>query len=438
MITRPQLNIRGKRFARAEALKSQWLDPNPDQVREKQLERLREVWSDASVNVPYFRRLVQQGRAPREIHSLSEFTSEVPVLTRDQIRAEPELFVRADRPPDKKGMTAGSTGNPLHFGMYHEEAEHVAPDLVLGRLANGLQSNDRVFLLWGHSHLLGTGLRGRGKNAARKIKDRVLGYRRVDAYHLDRQSAHAHMQSLLRFQPSVLIGYSSALDLLVRYNDRFAQQARTLNLKFVVGTAENLPRDDSKLLIEDFFGCPFVMEYGGVEFGSVAHNMPREHYRVYWWNQLVETLPERGTAASNAEPLVVTALYKRYFPTIRYRNGDEVRDVVKLDEGQVIRFGEVCGRHNDAITLNDGSEIHSVGLFHCIHQESEIFNIQLVIEQTGLRLLLIASNSDDGVVKRIRERLIDLNPALANCAIEFVPDLVTNRAGKRRWIVDAR
>jgi len=432
------LDLRRQRFDKAQRLKEGWLQPNLAEVEATQLTRLNSVWQDAVADVPYYRELARRRTLPNSFVSVREFVSTVPVLTRAEILAQPELFVREGRPPDRRAMTAGSTGNPLHFGVYKEESEHVAPDLVLGRLANGLEASDRVFLLWGHSHLLGTGFKGKGKHALRRVKDRVLGYRRVDAYHLDQASAQSHLRRMLDFRPKAVIGYSSALDLLVRYNQDLAPQVRELKLKFVVGTAENLPRTDSKVLIESFFGCPFVMEYGGVEFGSVAHNRPGEGYNVYWWNSLVETLEERGTAAEDSKPIAVTALYKRYFPVIRYRNGDEIRGAQRLSEVQVVKFDEVCGRHNDAITLDDGSAIHSVGLFHCIHQEPQVFNIQLIIESQRLRLLLVASNSDDKVAQRIRKRLHDLNPALASCAIEFVPDLVTNRAGKRRWVIDAR
>jgi phenylacetate-coenzyme A ligase PaaK-like adenylate-forming protein len=189
--------------------------------------------------------------------------------------------------------------------------------------------------------------------------------------------------------------------------------------------------------MENFFGCPFVMEYGGVEFGTVAHNTPAQPYRVYWWDSVMETLPEAGTAAPDARPVAVTPIHPRYFPLIRYRNGDEIRGAEGFG-GAVTRFSEVCGRHNDAVELGDGSSVHSVGLFHCIHQEPRVYNIQLVLERAGLRLLLVADEADPGIAGRIRRRLLDLNPALESCKIEFVGDLVTNRAGKRRWVVDNR
>ena len=427
--------LRSKRFNRALQYQTKWLHPDPKEVCGLQLEKLNCVWRDAVSNMPYYQRLVSKKEAPSHFNSLADFFKNVPILTKEKIAASPDLFRRPDEKPDRIAMTAGSTGNPLHFGLYKREADFSSSDLFVGRIANGMEMGDRIFLLWGHSHLLGTGWKGKYKHLLRKTSDWALSYKRMDAYHLDRQTARSYMKKLLDFNPQICIGYASALDLFVRHNEDFRQQVKGLGLKFVVATSEVMPRPDSHKIIEDFFNCPLVMEYGGVEFGAVAHNRPYEPYRVYWWNCLAETLDEAGTAAANSTPLVVTSLYLRYVPFIRYRTGDEIRGERTVFNRSLVSFSEVCGRHNDALELTDGSILHSVSLFHCIHQESDVYNIQLIVDPAGLHILLVANNKDPQMISRIRRRLRDLSPLLENCEIKIVPDLVTNRAGKRRWIV---
>jgi phenylacetate-coenzyme A ligase PaaK-like adenylate-forming protein len=424
-----------QRFGDARANLQRWHSRDAQAIAAHQLERLRAVWADVVEHVPYYRRLVERGDAPARIASLAQFFDRVPLLRRDDIVSAPNLFVRTDRPADAHMVTAGSTGNPLRFGVFAEEARPPAADLLTGRMANGLEEDDRIFLLWGHSHLLGTGLNGVRRHGVRKLKDWALGYRRSDAYRLDPASARSHMRAILDFRPQVLIGYSNALDLLVRHNLDLRDQARALQMKFVVATAEVLPAPDTRSLLEDFFGCPLAMEYGGVEFGAVAHSDPAGGYRVYWWDILLEAIDEGG---SEALPAVVTALYPRYFPVIRYVNGDEIAGPLRLAGGSVIAFDEVKGRHHDIVRLPDGTVVHSVSLFHCIHQEPGVYNIQLVLEPSGIRILIVAGQPDQGMIDRIRHRLRSLGVRLSEAPIEVVPDLVTNRAGKRRWIVDRR
>jgi phenylacetate-CoA ligase len=427
-IMRHRLETAGQQLRR-------WRSTDAEQIAAEQLQGVRAVWTDAVTHVPYYKQLVAERAAPPVIESLAQFFTSVPPLHREVLQASPELFVRANRAPDEYRMTAGSTGNPLRIGVFREEAGPPGSDVLTGRMANGLEATDRIFLLWGHAHLLGTGARGLGHHIVRTCKDWMVGYRRSDAYKLDPASARAHMDALIDFRPQMLLGYSTALDLLVRHNAARRAEARALGLKFVVATGEVPPAEDSRQIIEDFFGCPLAMEYGGVEFGAVAHTVPSEGYRVYWWNMLLEAVDGGRGSASRA---ALTALYPRYVPLIRYLNGDELAGVHQVSGGSVMAFDQVKGRHHDAVRLDDGTVVHSMALLHCIQQEAGVYNIQLSLESDATRILLVADRRDEAMLARIRQRLRSLAPALAEVPIELVPDLVTNRAGKRRWIVDRR
>ena len=107
------------------------------------------------------------------------------------------------------------------------------------------------------------------------------------------------------------------------------------------------------------------------------------------------------------------------------------------DTGVVMGFDSIKGRVNDLLRMPDGCGIHSVGLFHCIHQEP-VWSIQLVIGEEGMRLRLATREMTEAMESRIRKRLRDLHPDLATCPVEIVDDVETNRAGKRRGIVDER
>ena len=71
--------------------------------------------------------------------------------------------------------------------------------------------------MWGHSHLLGTGARGTVNHLKRTVADRLLGYRRVDAYRLNPAICAQYAEALIAFRPLAFISYASALDLFARY-----------------------------------------------------------------------------------------------------------------------------------------------------------------------------------------------------------------------------
>ncbi len=275
-----------------------------------QLTRFQAVWEDCITDVPYYRNLVARHAAPERISSWEDFRA-IPELDRGTFQAHTRDFIRLSGPPDLSQITGGSTGVPIRFGIWKAEGEVLRVLKLVLWLRMGYSRESRLFLIWGHAHLLGTGWRRLWNHALRKAKDRLAGYRRVDAYSL----------------------------------------------------------------------CPLI----------------------------------------------------------RYREGDVLGGVKRLPHGHVPRFDSLEGRINDMVELSDGSRVHSVAFLHCVHEEPSVLNAQLVIEDSGASLRLVAADSWNITCEtRIRHRLGQLSPSLAGIPLQKVADLETTVAGKRRWFVDKR
>ena len=125
-----------------------------------QLAAIRQVWTDAITDIPYYATLVASGRAPRNICSWEDFQA-VPVLTRQIIQDNPDQFLRRSGPPEGFVMTAGSTGTPLRLGINTPERDRMRVVKLAAWQEFGYTPSSHLFLLWGHAHLLGTGWKGR-------------------------------------------------------------------------------------------------------------------------------------------------------------------------------------------------------------------------------------------------------------------------------------
>jgi phenylacetate-coenzyme A ligase PaaK-like adenylate-forming protein len=137
-------------------------------------------------------------------------------------------------------------------------------------------------------------------------------------------------------------------------------------------------------------------------------------------------------------PVLITSLYPRYVPLVRYQVGDAVTGPNTMGHGHVAAFEAMAGRVNDVIVLGDGDAIHSVAVFHCVHQEP-VHNIQMALRDDGIEVRLVSSERDRAAMEsRIRGRLAQVHPALAAVRFVYLEDVETNRAGKRRWFVDHR
>ena len=400
---------------------------------DRQLAALGNTWTDAASDVPYYARLVAERAAPAAIRSWADVAA-IPVLTRRILQEHAGEFIRRSGPPESFMTTAGSTGTPLRIGMNQAERDLMRVVKLSAWQRFGYDQSSRLFLIWGHAHLLGTGWQGKVNHLKRRLADAALGYRRVDAYRLTVESCAAYADELIAFKPIGVIGYASALDLFARYTPDYRERFRQLGVRFVLATAEAPPRPDTIDLLEDHFGCPVVQEYGGAEFGQVAFKAGRAGFETYGDLNYVETQsPDR-----DEYPLLITSLYKRYVPLVRYQVGDAITRPRQSANGHVTQFDAIAGRLNDVIMLGNGDAIHSVAVFHCVHQE-KVHNIQMVLQDEGIDLCLVSAETDrDAMESRIRGRLGQVHPTLAAVRFRYLEDLETNLAGKRRWFVDRR
>jgi phenylacetate-CoA ligase len=414
----------------------------PAELASSQFAAIQWAWLDATADIPYYRGLVRDGIVPAILSSWDDF-HRIPPLKRRVLQDQPELFTRVSRPSSGYCITAGSTGTPLKMGMDQAERDMMRVVKMAEWQRFGYRPDSRLFLIWGHSHLLGTGWRGQVNHIRRKLADALMGYKRVDAYRMTPADCQHYADKLIRYRPLGVLGYASALDMFASHVAARREAIRNLGIRFVLVTAEPLPRADSHALLADTFGCPVVQEYGGVEFGQVAFGIDHAPFEVYGDLNYVEALPAPADVPGD-RTLLITSLYSRYMPLFRYDVGDACQDPEILPHGHVRSFTRLAGRVNDQIVLSDGSAVHSVAIFHCIHQEPSVLNIQMRLSDAGVEILLIqktaaeASAARATVADRIRARLTQVHPTLGKASITWTDDLGTNRAGKRRWFVDKR
>ena len=402
-----------------------------------QLRALQIVWEDCINDVPYYHNLVQSGQASAAISTWDDFR-DIPELTREILQKRPSDFHRFSGPPDLTRTTGGSTGTPAKFGVWKSEDQILRMlKLVLWQKV-GYTPDARIYLIWGHAHLLGTGWRRYLNHAIRKTKDRLAGYRRADAYRLSPEQCQKIASDLLAFKPVGLIGYAAALDYFVRATESFHDRFRQLGIRFVMPAAEPAPRPDTYSLLRDVFRAPIIQEFGGVDFGQVGMKADEHPFEVFPDHNILEAIPSKGHPADTGDALVTT-LYRRYVPLIRYRQGDVLRGVQRLEHGHVCAFAELAGRANDMVVLPGGTAVHSVAFLHCIHQEPAVLNGQLLIDDCGTTLRLVTTDDYDPACEvRIRHRFSQLDASLSRLRIERSGDLETSIAGKRRWFVDKR
>jgi phenylacetate-CoA ligase len=115
--------------------------------------------------------------------------------------------------------------------------------------------------------------------------------------------------------------------------------------------------DEDKALLEKHLGIPIVNEYGASELDLIAFQNPKGEWQVNSETLFVEILDENNQPVPNGVEgkIVITSLYNKAHPFIRY----EIGDVGVLDEKSTSKkpvLKKLIGRTSDVALLPSGKK----------------------------------------------------------------------------------
>ncbi|MCX7049965.1 MAG: hypothetical protein NTX50_31340 [Candidatus Sumerlaeota bacterium] len=391
-----------------------------------QVEQFNRVWVDAWENVPFYTGWKREHHLPDNICSLDEVES-WPIVTKCDLQKNTALFERLDRPAEGQGMTGGSTGQPLRFGTWKEDAGHTLPNMWIGRRAYGIEPGDRTWLLWGHHHLYGTGFYRRVSALKRRLKDYLLNSCRISAYDLSPSAMQSAFQKFVNFSPRFIVAFSPAILAFCRTNRAKEDACHRIQVKCVLCTAGPLTQNERQE-ISSFFNAPVCMEYGSAECGVMAYTVPSGGYQVFWQTHLLQTVPD----FQDAHRSIVTRLTMRCFPLIRYDIGDYL-DVYPNEIKRPHRFISVLGRPSEIVRFSDGTAFFGALIGDCVKQVPKVMASQTILRGDEMLIHVLADGkltTEDADLIYQRCRMVV--PALTNkrILVEQKEKLRTGISGK--------
>jgi phenylacetate-coenzyme A ligase PaaK-like adenylate-forming protein len=400
----------------------------------EQLKRLNDCWKEAVLKIDRYKNLVASGFAPGQFSSLEEYIMTVPVLSKNAIQMGGVSYTKPSANIFR--VTGGSTSEPVQIPSYKSEFDLTRLDGWLGRNWWEIDPGSKMFLFWGHAHLLGSGFRGRINAALRIVKDRIQRYDRISCYNLSYSRLREVGERLLKSDSQFVVGYSHALDALARANEDRKEDFREKRFKAIIATAESLPMKDSRTIIESTFCAPLAMEYGSVETGPLAHTAPDNLYHVFWDNYLIEY--NKKSLENDVNEVIVTSLYHRCTPLFRYVLGDQiVLGCGNIQGCSLLSFSSVVGRSNLFIEQPDGRRLHSEVVSHIVRDCPKVRAYQFVCGNRRLFLDIVPNDQwsgEDELAIRAKARKIDLSLESA-IEIRLVSELRKTVAGKLPMVV---
>ncbi|MBN1314034.1 MAG: phenylacetate--CoA ligase family protein [Anaerolineales bacterium] len=428
-------------------MKQDWVTPQAcwqfdlSERQEYHRQKLLDILAWAVQQVPFYQRLNLPLDELR-MSSLAEILGSLPIVTKDMIRGHNPEFLASTSLPGYWSRTGGSTGEPTEVFYDQDKVRWGKQSVEFARNWWGLHSGQqRCFYIWGHSASLAPGLKGWKDRLSRPVKDLLRNRLRVDAYQMDRVSLSRYIQKLIRYQPEMIIGYTSTVySLAQQYLDEGYTAARLGGLVGVIVTADPCYPFQAEL-IRSAFGAPVIEEYGSVEAGAIAYSHPDGTFRVLEDRLIVET----PTTDGELPEVLVTDLSTRFQPLIRFAMADRCESPISPPlAGEGFRtIGKIDGRVYDSITGMNGQRLHGMALSHIVNATYPRTVRYRFHQNVDSHLRVEIQLHPDAKVepqseKRLLAYLHEMLGITLPIEVLYVKDFPPSKSGKFRWVVSEK
>ena len=189
-------------------------------------------------------------------------------------------------------------------------------------------------------------------------------------------------------------GYTSPIVQFAKYLNRNGVILTDIcpSLNVCIVTSEML-FDDDKQLIEQQFGVPVVNEYGASELDLIAFQNTANEWQINSETLFVEVLDENNNVLPYGEEgrIVITSLYNKAHPFIRYDIGD-IGILSKKSTTKKPILESLIGRTNDIAILPSGKKAAGLTFYYITKSIIEDDGIvkEFIIEQLRKDLFKIS------------------------------------------------
>jgi phenylacetate-CoA ligase len=195
-------------------------------------------------------------------------------------------------------------------------------------------------------------------NTKERFKDFFSNRFRFSIFDLSDKVLEGFLNEFKNRKFDYINGYTSSIVLFAKFLQQKNIVLKSIcpTLKVCVVTSEMLFEDD-KTLLEKQFGTPVVNEYGASELDLIAFENPDGEWQVNSETLFVEILDENNNVLPYGKEgrIVITSLYNKAHPFIRY----DIGDIGILDEKSTSKkpiLKKLIGRTNDIAVLPSGKK----------------------------------------------------------------------------------
>ncbi len=225
-------------------------------------------------------------------------------------------------------------------------------------------------------------------NKKERIKDFLSHRFRFPIFDLSDEFLESVVLKFKRKKFDYINGYTSSIVLFAKFLQRknIILNSVCPSLKCCIVTSEMLFEED-KILLEKQFGVPIINEYGASELDLIAFQNTNNELQVNSETLFVEILDEENNVLPYGKEgrIVITSLYNKAHPFIRY----DIGDIGILDEKSTFKkpiLKKLIGRSSDFVLLPSGKKSPGLTFYYItksiIEEDGNVK--EFVIKQTKI------------------------------------------------------
>lgn len=324
-----------------------------------------------------------------------------------------------------KMHTSGSTGIPFTVVQDLAKRErHIADLKYFGAMAGYTDHSPMCYL--------------RAKPTATLEEQERDNIWQLDICNLNEKNLTEYYQVMVEKKCTALMGYSSTLETAVDFwKKHFTNESM---IKTIISTSETLT-DNVKSKLRDFFGyeTSVYARYSNMENGILGQETSvNENYCLNWASYYFELLKlDSDEPAKEGElgRIIVTDLYNKAFPMIRYDTGD-VAKMSRSSDSSLPEFCELYGRRMDMIYDTYGEAVSPSLIGRTMRLSKGVEQWQFIQESENEYVLKITANSDNKPdLSKELESFKNTLGSKAQIQVVYVENIPVMSSLKRKLIV---
>ena len=315
--------------------------------------------------------------------------NQLPIMTKADLQKPLKDRLSKDFKTSKVfiNKTSGSSGNPFIFAKDKYAHAMTWAHIIWLYQQHGIDMNASFEARF---YGIPKGFVGHQKE---RLKDLLANRHRLDIFDLSVENLHNFLQ-LFKTKPFDYInGYTSSIVLFAKFlrDQNIILKDVCPSLKLCITTSEMLFEDD-RALLEKQLGITVVNEYGASELDVIAFENTKGDWEINTKTLYLEIVDEYGKVLPNGEEgdIVITSLYNKAHPFIRYKIGDRgVIDEKSKPNAPVLK--SLTGRTNEFAHLPSGKKVPALSFYYVTKSVIEDSGIvkEIKIIQTDLSKFVI-------------------------------------------------